>query len=159
MNETNGFSLARRDVAMEKLVRETDQTTLAIWAVDCVERVLPYFEIEHPRDNRPGKALDTLQNWINTGVFSMADIRKAALDAHLAAREVGKDNAARSAARAAGQAAAIAHVPAHALAAAAYAQQAISRATNSSGAGAAVARERDWQYRHLCVLKQSREIQ
>jgi hypothetical protein len=29
---------------IEKLVRKTDHKTLAIWAADCAERVLPYFE-------------------------------------------------------------------------------------------------------------------
>jgi hypothetical protein len=42
----------------------------------------------------------------------MAAIRKASLDAHAAARDVGADTPARSAARAASQAVATAHVPA-----------------------------------------------
>ena len=154
MNQKSGFSLARRDEAMAELVGETDKKTLAIWAVDCAERVLPYFEVQYPDDHRPGDAIVALLNWIRTGVFHMADIRKAALDAHAAAREVGKNNAARSAARAAGQAVATAHVPTHSLAAARYAQQAMYRATNFSEADAAAARERDWQYRHLGELRE-----
>ncbi len=157
MKEKSGFSLARKDEPMAELVRETDHTTLAIWAVDCVERVIPYFEVQHPLDHRPGDAIDALLKWIHTGIFRMADIRKASLDAHAAAREVGMDNAARSAARAAGQAVATAHVPTHSLAAAKYAQQAIYRATNPSEAEAAIASERDWQYQHLWALKKSRE--
>ncbi|MDE4907720.1 hypothetical protein L0665_03725 [Methanogenium marinum] len=157
MKEESPFSRAHKDEPMAELVRETDHQTLAIWAIDCVERVIPYFEIQFPLDNRPGKALDTLRNWINTGIFSMEDIRKASLDAHAAAREVGKDNAARSAARAAGQAVATAHVPTHSLAAATYALQAIYRAESPSEADAAVARERDWQYQHLRELLNSRE--
>jgi len=154
MKEKSGYSLARKDEPMAELVQETDKKTLAIWAVDCVERVMPYFEVQYPHDHRPGDAIVALQTWIRTGIFRMADIRKASLDAHAAAREVGKDNAARSAARAAGQAAAAAHVRTHALAAATYALQAMYRAANSSDdAEAAIARERDWQYHHLCELR------
>ena len=87
----------------------------------------------------------------------MADVRKAALDAHAAAREVGEDTAARSAARAAGQAVATAHVPTHSIGAANYALQAIHRTTTSSGADAAVAKERDWQIQHLLELRNSHE--
>ena len=82
----------------------------------------------------------------------MAVIRKASLDSHAAAREVGEDNAARSAARAAGEAVATAHVPIHSIGAAIYGLQAIHRATDASEADAAVAKERAWQYQHLLEL-------
>ncbi len=114
---------------------------------------MPYFEEKYPEDNRPRKAIETLRKWIRTGIFKMADIRKAALDAHAAAREIGEDNAARSAARAAGQAVATAHVPTHSIGAANYALQAVHRATHSSDADAAIAKERDWQYLHLLELR------
>jgi len=61
-------------------------------------------EEKYPKDLRPRKALETLKKWIDTGVFKMAVIRKASLDAHSAAREVGGDSPARSAARSCGQA-------------------------------------------------------
>ena len=46
--EKSKFSLVhyRRDERIVKLVSNTDQKTLAHWAIDCAERVLPYFE-EH----------------------------------------------------------------------------------------------------------------
>jgi len=143
------FSIARKDDEMLELVSKTDKKTLAVWAIDCAERVLPYFEKKYPKDRRPRKAIETLQAWINTGVFRMSVIRKASLDSHAAAREVGEDSPARSAARAAGQAVATAHVARHAYGPAIYAQQAIYRATSSD---AAVKKERDWQYRHLLDL-------
>jgi hypothetical protein len=146
------FSLTRKDEEMVELVSKTDHQTLAIWALDCAERVMPYFEEKYPQDHRPRQALETLQTWIDTGVFQMAVIRKASLDAHAAAREVGEESPARSAARAAGQAVATAHVPRHAYGSALYAQQAIYRATNPSDADAAVAKERDWQYQHVVFL-------
>ena len=147
------FSLATyKDPATVELVSKTDHKALAIWATDCAERVMPYFEKRYPQDPRPRRALEELQVWIETGVFKMAVIRKASLDAHAAARDVGDDNAARSAAHAAGQAVATAHVPMHALGAANYALQAIYRASNPADANAAVARERDWQIQRLREL-------
>jgi hypothetical protein len=114
---------------------------------------MPYFEEEYPEDHRPRDAIDACREWVHTGAFKMADIRKAALASHAAAREVGEDNAARSAARAAGQAVATTHVPNHSIGAANYALQAIHRATTSSDADAAVAKERDWQRRQLLELR------
>jgi hypothetical protein len=146
------FSLTQHKNEFEELVKRTDHKTLAVWAIDCAERVLPYFEEKYPDDHRPRNAIETLQTWINTGMFKMAVIRKASLAAHAAAREVGEDNAARSAARAAGQAVATAHVSTHSIGAAIYALQAIHRASSSPDADAAVAKERDWQYQHLLEL-------
>jgi len=151
------FSVTHKDPTLLELVRKTHHTTLAVWAADCVERVLPYFEGGFPEDRRPRDALEACREWVRTGVFKMADIRGASLTAHAAAREVGEDNAARSAARAAGQAVATAHVPTHSVGAASYALQAIHRAANSSSADAAVAKERDWQYRHLTELRRAHE--
>ena len=142
--EKSKFSITHKDESIVELVRKTDHETLVVWAIDCVERVLPCFEGKYSEEHRPRNAIVALQAWINTGVFKMADIRKAALASHAAAREVGEDNAAYSAARAAGQAVATAHVPTHAVGAANYALQAIHRATNSSAARAAVNKERDW---------------
>ncbi len=143
----------RRDERIVDLVERTDHKVLANWAIDCVERVLPYFEAQFPDDPRPRNAIKTLRDWIDTGVFSMKVIRKASLDSHASAREVGKDNAARSAARAAGQAVATAHVPTHSIGSAIYALQAIHRATDSSDADNAVAKERDRQYSRLLSLR------
>ena len=149
------FSLTQHEAVFADLVKETEHKTLAIWAIDCAERVLPYFEEQYPDDLRPRQAIITLQTWINTGVFRMAVIRKASLDSHAAAREVGDDNPARSAARAAGQAVATAHVYTHAPGAALYALQAIHRANNATDADSAVAQERDWQYQRLLELSQT----
>jgi hypothetical protein len=149
------FSLVRHDEPMEDLVKETDQKTLAAWAIDCAERVLHHFEKKFPEDPRPRDALITLRVWLTTGEFHMSVIRSASLASHAAAREAGEDNAARSAARAAGQAVATAHVPTHARGAAIYAQQAVWRAASPARADDAVREERDWQYRHLLMLKEN----
>lgn len=146
------FSIAHPDEPMFELMKKADQRTLARWAIECTERVLPYFEEQYPQDKRPRTALETLQKWIDTGIFKMPVIRKASLDSHAAAREVGADSPARSAARAAGQAVATAHVPRHAYGPAIYAQQAVHRASDPARAEAAVKSERDWQCRRLSVL-------
>ena len=146
------FAITNKDEAIVELVGKIGHKILAVWAIDCVERVMLYFEEKYPDDHRPRKAIETLQAWVDTGMFRLADIRGASLSSHAAAREVGEDNAARSAARAAGQAVATAHVPTHAIGAANYALQAIHRATNPSDAEVAVAKERNWQYRRLLEL-------
>jgi hypothetical protein len=148
------FSIAHADPEMWELMGKTNHLTLAIWAIDCTERVMPYFEAKYPDDRRPRQALDALKAWIRTGEFRMAVIRGASLASHSAAREVGEDNAARSAARAAGQTAATAHVPRHSYGSAIYAQQAVFRAANPSEAEASAHRERDWQYQHLLDLEE-----
>ena len=136
-----------------ELAKNTNHKTLATWALDCAERVLPYFESKYPNDDRPWKAITTGRTWVKTGVFRMAVIRKAALDAHAAARQAENDDVARSAARSAGQAVAAAHVPTHALAAAAYAATTARDAADQAEADAATAREREWQYQHLIRLR------
>jgi hypothetical protein len=153
--KTSKFSLVQEKAYFLELVNITEHKTLAIWAIDCTERVLPYFENQYPNDDRPRLAIKTLQDWIETGIFSMAVIRKASLDSHAAARAVGNDNPARSAARAAGQTVATAHVPAHSIGGAVYALQAIYRATAPVNAETAIAKERDWQYRHLINLRKN----
>jgi hypothetical protein len=132
---------------MEKYCKQ-DQGLLAIWAADCAERVLPFFEKACPEDVRPRKAIEACRAWAGTGVFRMADIRRASLAAHAAARDVKENNAACFAARAAGQAVATAHVPQHAFGAPYYALKAVATA-NPVDAKAKIARELDWQTRHL----------
>ena len=143
-----------REGKIAELAKKADHKTLATWALDCAERVLPYFEGKYPEDKRPRAAIEAGRAWVRTGAFRMAVIRKAALDSHAAARDVKDDDAARSAARAAGQAVAAAHVPAHALAAAAYAATVI-RDANPENASAATSKEREWQCRRLLQLQKA----
>ncbi len=158
MKKPKKFSLVYKDEALDELLNKTDHKTLAVWAIDCAERVMQYFENNYPFDTRPRSALETLQTWIETGEFKMAVIRKASLDAHAAAREVGEDTPARSAARAAGQAVATAHVRTHALGPSLYALQAIHRATPPEQADEAVKKERAWQYARLLELQKNSSI-
>jgi hypothetical protein len=131
-----------------KKYNKQDQRSLATWAADCAERVLPFFEKAYPKDERPRKAIEACRTWVRTGVFKMADIRGASLAAHAAAREAKENNTACFAARAAGQAVATAHVPQHALGGAYYALKAVA-AADPANAGVKIARERNWQSRRF----------
>ena len=68
-----------------------------LWATDCAEHVLPYFEAQFSDDNRPRKAIEAGRAWVR-GELTLSEARAAAF-----------------AARAAGHAAATAHVAGHAL--------------------------------------------
>lgn len=126
-----------------------DHKALALWAANCAEHVLPFFNEKYPQDSRPRDAIRTLHEWVDTGEFSMPVIRGASLAAHAAARAVkDEDHAARFAARAAGQAVATAHVPTHALGSALYAIKAVA-AAHPSDVTAAITREREWQFSRL----------
>ncbi|PKL61709.1 MAG: hypothetical protein CVV31_10040 [Methanomicrobiales archaeon HGW-Methanomicrobiales-2] len=127
-----------------KIYSKQDQTTMAAWAADCAERVLPLFERAYPEDDRPRNAIETCRAWVRTGMFTMAGIRGASLAAHAAARDAEEGSAAQYAARAAGQAVATAHVPQHAYGGAYYALKAVA-AADPANAGVNVAREREWQ--------------
>jgi len=147
------FSIRNIDPFLLELANQTDHRTLGVWARECAERVLPYFEKNLPKDLRPRRALDVLKAWTETGVFAMAAIRGASLAAHAAARDADEASPARSAARTAGQAVATAHVPIHSVGAAIYALQAVHRAADPSKSATAAAKELDWQIRRLASLR------
>ena len=129
-----------KDAQKTKLDKQ-DHRLLVLWAADCAEHVLPYFEKEYPEDDRPRKAIEAARAWVCDGEpMRMGEIRAAALAAHAAARKADSP-AARAAARAAGQAVATVHVAGHAPHAAEYAVAAAEAAN--------VAGEHEWQYRHL----------
>ena len=141
------------DEPIAGLAGKTVHKILATWAADCAERVLPYFAEKYPEDPRPREAIEATREWVRSGVFRMADVRRTSLAAHAAAREVRAGEPAHSAARAAGQAMATAHVPTHAIAAAIYAATAVRDAADPDDADGATLKEREWQYRHLLELR------
>ncbi|MDE1870449.1 MAG: hypothetical protein KGH71_05740, partial [Candidatus Micrarchaeota archaeon] len=55
------FTIAQIDPSLRELVTKTDKRTLALWAIDCAKRVLPYFEKKYPTDTRPQDAIRALQ--------------------------------------------------------------------------------------------------
>lgn len=131
-----------------KKYSKEDQRSLAIWAADCAERVLLFFEEAFPEGDRLRNAIETCRMWVRTGEFKMAVIREASLGAHAAACEAKDNDVACFAARAAGQAVATAHVAQHAYGGAYYALKAIA-ASDPANAEENVSRECDWQSQHL----------
>lgn len=111
------------------------------WALACAEHVLSLCAGSHPDERRPAEALAVARAWLRTGVFRMAEIRRASLGAHAAARSLPAGGPAQLAARACGQAVATAHVWTHALGAAFYGVKAAAAAGRTG--------ERAWQTRRL----------
>ena len=127
-------------------LQDSDHHLLALWAANCAEHVLPFFEDEQPHDDRPRRAIELARAWTR-GEIRMTEARTAAGFANAAARELG--GAARHAAYAAGQAAAVAHVAAHELGAAAYAIKAVRAAAPNGEGESAGRRECQWQREQL----------
>ncbi len=116
-----------------KKIEEDEHKLLALWAADCAEHVLPFFEKEHPGDDRPRLAIEAARLWVK-GKIKAGEARKYALASHAAARDAIVPEAI-AAARAAGHAAATAHVSGHAVYAAVYA---VKASKNKEA-------EREWQ--------------
>ena len=127
-------------------LQDTEHHLLAIWAADCAEHVLHFFEEAQPGDERPRRAIELAHAWVQ-GEITMSQARNSAGFANAAAREVS--GAAREAAHAAGQAAAVAHVAAHELGAAAYAIRAARAAAPKSVRDEAGRLECRWQRAQL----------
>ncbi|NPE08546.1 MAG: hypothetical protein GNW80_09730 [Asgard group archaeon] len=128
---------------MTELTSKIDHRTLVIWATDCAEHILSYFEEKYPKDDRPRKAIEAGRAWVH-GKLSVGEVRTTAFAAHAAARDIEECDA-RAVARAAGHAAATAHVAGHAIHAANY-------------AATVIADERIWQYQHLLDLAKKQKI-
>lgn len=125
---------------------DSDHHLLALWAADCAEHVLHYFEHVRPGDSRPRTAIEMARAWAR-GEIRMTPARTAAGHANGAARDLS--GPAREAAHAAGQAGAVPHVAAHDLGAAAYAIRAARAAAPDGDAVAAGRRECLWQRAQL----------
>ena len=119
---------------------------LALWAADCAEHVLHFFEEVQPDDDRPRQAIEHIRAWVR-GDVTMTESRSAGGHAMGAARAL--KGAARNAAYAAGQAAVVAHVAAHELGAAAYAIKAVRAAASKDERDEAGRLECQWQREQL----------
>ena len=127
-------------------LKDADHRLLAVWAADCAQHVLHFFEQAQPDDERPRRAIEQIHAWVR-GEVSMTQARTAAGHAMGAARALR--GSAREAAYAAGQAAAVAHVAAHELGAAAYAIRAARAAAPKDARMDAGRLECQWQRAQL----------
>src|ERR687891_31059 len=66
---------------------DADHHLLAVWAADCAEHVLHYFEQARPADERPRRAIELARAWAR-GEATMTQARTAAGPAHGAARDM-----------------------------------------------------------------------
>lgn len=123
---------------------DDDHQLLALWAAECADHVLGYFERERPDDPRPRDAIAAARAWAR-GDLPMMQARAVGGHAMGAARPL--DGAARFAAYSAGQAACVGHVAEHELGAAAYAIKAARSAQPDHPEAGRV--ERDWQRAQL----------
>ena len=144
----------KMDNILYALVLKSDYQILAIWAADCAERVLKYFEKNFPQDIRPREAIAAARAWAR-GEIKMMAARKCAIASHAAARDAEKNPESEAAARSAGHAAATAHVGRHAFAASTYALSAIRDASSSSDyeINQQIDKERKWQYHQFFELQ------
>ena len=124
-------------------LQDADHYLLAVWAADCAQHVLHFFEEAQPLDGRPRQSIELARAWAR-GEITMTQTRS---DANAAAREVS--GAAKEAAHAAAQAAAVAHVAAHELGAAAYAIRAVRAGTSKDKRDEAGRLECQWQRTQL----------
>jgi hypothetical protein len=131
-------------VRSPQTLSEGERRIVAVWAADCVERVLGLFEAEAPGDSRPRDAIARTRAF-GRGELDVAEQIRRRFVGGGAAHDVSPPAAA--AARAAGQASAIPHMGAHALGAAAYAAKAAGLAATNRPE--AVSEEIDWQLANL----------
>ncbi|WP_149203441.1 putative immunity protein [Actinotalea subterranea] len=132
-------------MASPQALSEADRRTVASWAADCAERVLPLFEAEAPDDDRARDAIARARMF-SRGELRAADEIRRRFVAGRAANAVSSP-AAVAAARAAAQASGVAHMGAHALGAAAYAAKAAGLAAPDHSD--AVSEEVRWQLQHM----------
>ncbi|WP_020386937.1 putative immunity protein [Kribbella catacumbae] len=123
---------------------DEDHRLLALWAAECAEHVLGYFEQERADDPRPREAIAAARAWAR-GDLPMMQARAVGGHSMGAARPLV--GAARFAAYSAGQAACVGHVAEHDLGAAAYAIKAVRSARPDDPEAGRV--ERDWQRTQL----------
>jgi hypothetical protein len=121
---------------------DSNHHLLALWAANCAEHVLHFFESVQPSDPRPRLAIEHIRAWVR-GEIKMTQSRAAGGHAMAAARDLR--GAARNAAYAAGQAAVVAHVAAHELGAAAYAIKAVRESVKENEKNKMGQKECQWQ--------------
>jgi hypothetical protein len=95
------------------LIGKQKHRTLVMWALDCAQEPLAYFESKYPNESRPRRALELCEAWAR-GVIKMPEAKKAILDAHAVAKEI-EDKECIALVHAIGHAGATVHVETHAL--------------------------------------------
>jgi hypothetical protein len=132
-------------MASPQTLSESDRRLVALWAADCAERVLPFFEAEVPDNDRARDGIDRTRAFGRGELDTGEEIRRRFVAGRAAQSATAP--AAVAAAKAAGQAASVAHMGAHALGAAAYAAKAAACAATDQER--ARREEVEWQLSHM----------
>lgn len=83
------FNLTKHDEELVSLIKKTDQKVLALWAVDCLSRYLPYYKEKYPNDKTIEIAFNILKDWREDKI-NMRNARKYCRTILKRAREIEK---------------------------------------------------------------------
>jgi hypothetical protein len=95
------------------LMQAQTHRTLVLWALDCAQQTLAYFNAEYPGECRPSVCLALCEAWAK-GMIKMPAAKRAILDAHAVAKEIQSPQYG-ALCHAIGHAGATVHVKTHAL--------------------------------------------
>ncbi len=158
MIDMNKFSLTKHDDELFDIIKPVKQYSnehkiLALWAIDCLNRILPLFEMKYPNEIILKTAVGTLQKWINDEI-KMWDARKYTYTVLGLAKTMEKDDKPYSqVVRATSHCLATCHVPTHSEGTAMYVVSAIKLINKSKGdVVALMENERIWQINRLKEL-------
>lgn len=158
MIDMNKFTLTKHDDELFSIIKPVKQYSnehkiLALWAIDCLNRILPIFENKYPEETILQTAVTTLKKWIN-GEIKMWDARKYTYTVLALARTMEKyDKPYSQIVRATSHCLATCHVPTHSEGTAMYVVSALRHIYKSREDVVTLMKdERIWQINHLKKL-------
>lgn len=149
------FPLPKKDIRIKELIEIMEQKTLAIWAIDCLERFMPYLELNYPNEERPRTAINILKSWINDEI-TMWEARKYCWKVLAFGREIEEsDKVGCQIVRACSHTLATCHVPSHYQGVMIYTLSAIQyQNMDRENVKELMEKEKEWQINHLLELKE-----
>lgn len=121
LNKGNKILFSRNSLSLQgltALMASKSHRVLVMWALDCAAVTLQEFELRYPYEPRPRICLKRSEEWAR-GIIKMPAARRAILDAHAVAKEMG-DEQYGALCHAIGHAGATVHAAGHALGLAMY---------------------------------------
>jgi len=148
------LSLPKKNFRMKELIETTEHKVLAIWAIDCLERFMPYLENNYPNENRPRTAINILKKWLNDEI-SMWEARKYCFSVLAFGREIEEsDKIGCQIARACSHTLATCHVPTHCEIVTLYTLSSMQyQNQDKKNVFELMESEREWQINHLIELR------
>ena len=137
---------------IDKLYEQTDQISLAKWAINCAKHILHFSEIEKFDTTAIENGFKINELW-QIGKASVHEVRQAGFKIHEVARKC-KTEIAKSAIRSSGQAIGVGHMREHAMVCSDYAIKTIQLVFSNNANK--ISDERQWQLNELklCTQKQ-----